>query len=350
MKKNNLLYATIVLAIGLLGAASCKKKIHSNAPTPNNVRMVSYNKITTYQQSVPIPIPNAKVNESFRFYYDDLNRVSQIVHTGNDSNTFFKRIDFRYSNDTIFKTITNIIGNVVVERDTFIKNSDGLIVTAFTPHSAYGMNFGVKNTFQYYGKLLARNTRTTTNWNHITASTEVTYTSVNGDFLKQYPSGKLDVEFYALTQPLDIDWWQGFFNNTDFAHTDSAKITDLKSNNLTFNSYGYTKGMSIFVKDDVSDTSSLIIPAWDWYNQSYHFYEKNANRNGDWLQIESFTMYGQNIYLNNHLVESISSRMKNAYITYQYDAESKIIQTSAIVTDSMLNKATYTYDIQYETF
>lgn len=349
MKKNNLLYVTVLFVLSIVGAASCKKPVHSNAPTPNNVRMLSYNKITTYEISVPTPIPNAKVTESFRFYYDENGRVSQIMYTGNDTFEIHKRIDFVYINDTIIKTISNVLGNYVVERDTFIKNADGLIVTAYTPYGEYG----VKNTFQYYGKLLARITKTATNWDRITATSEVAYTSVNGDWLKQNAAGKLDVEFNNLTQGLDIDWWQGFYESkvtTGDVRTDSSHIEDVYSNNYTFNSYAYTKDMTIYVDDTMQVKDTLVYPAWNWYNESYHFYTNNANRIGDWLQLESFTMYGQNIYLNSHLVESISSRKQNAYIGYKYDAFSKITQTSVVLTDSILNKVTYTYDIQYEQF
>ena len=61
-------------------------------------------------------------------------------------------------------------------------------------------------------------------------------------------------------------------------------------------------------------------------------------------------MYGNNIYRNSHLVESMTARNKSAYITYDIDAFSKIIQTKYSVTDSVLNNRTAIYDIQYETF
>lgn len=355
MNKNSLLSIAVLLALGIVGAVSCKKKIHSNAPTPNNVRLLSYNKITTYNISVPVSIPNSRVTESFRFYYDANNRVSQIVYTGNDTFEIHKRIDFTYSNDTIFKTITNVLGNYVVERDTFIKNADGFIVTAFTPgYTIHNEPSGIKNTFEYYGKLLARNTKAVTNWNNITMTSQVAYTSVNGDFLKQNPQNKLDVEFFNLTQGYDIDWWQGWVTKdgslSGIGGSDSSHIEDLYSDKYTFNTYAYTKDLRLYIEDTLHDTSAMQYPAWNWYNESYHFYTENANRIGDWLQLESFTTYGQNIYLNSHLVESIASRNKNAYISYVYDSYSKITQTSVVVTDSMLNKVIYTYDMQYETY
>jgi hypothetical protein len=145
-----------------------------------------------------------------------------------------------------------------------------------------------------------------------------------------------------MTQGLDIDW---ITDTKYFGH-----IEDLMSYKYTFDPYTHTKDIRIWVQDTLQDTTELIYPAWDWANEGYHFYTENANRIGDWLQLQSFTMYGQNIYRNSHLVESISARNKNAYIDYKYDAQSKITQTSVVVTDSSMNKRTYTYDLQYETF
>jgi hypothetical protein len=339
MRKPALFNLAVLITIGSLIGLSCKKVINSNAPTPNNVRLLGYNKITNISQSVPIAIPTSKITESFRFYYDESNRVSQILHNGNDSTLFQMRIDFTYVNDTILKTITDILTNQVVERDTFIKNADGAIVTAYTPGYK---NTSVKHTFEYYGKLLSRITKTATNWTRASATSSVTYTSVNGDWLKQTAGGKLDCEFTNMTPGLDIDW---ITDTKYFGH-----IEDLMEYKYTFNPYTHTKDIRIWVQDTLQDTTELIYPAWDWANESYQFYTENANRVGDWLQLESFTMYGQNIYRNSHLVESIAARNKNAYIDYKYDAQSKITQTSVVVTDSTMNKRTYTYDLQYETF
>ena len=340
MKKSNLLYIAFLFILSAVVGTSCKKPVHSPDPTPNNVRMLSYNKITTIDMSVPVPLAASKITESFRFYYDESNRVIQIVYTGNDSNEIHKRIDFQYRNDTVWKTTTDILLNAVVERDTFIKNSDGFIVTAYT----LGANkTSVKHNFEYLGKLLTRDNMTATNWNKISMNSSATYTSVNGDLLKQYPVGKLDVNFSDLTQGLDIDWIQ---SQKLFGH-----VEDLNSYQYSFTStYDPNQAMLLWVTDTLQYMDSLVYPAWDWSNQSYHFWTENANRIGDYMQLESFTMYGQNIYMNKHLVESISSPDKNAYITYDYDSESKIKQTTVVLRDKYLNKYTYTYDISYEIY
>lgn len=340
MKRNYLLSVALLFILCVLIGTSCKKIIHSNAPTPNNVRMLGYSKITTIDMSVPVPLATSKITESFRFYYDESNRLIQIIYNGNDSFEFHKQIDFKYRNDTVFKTITDIMLKSVVERDTFIKNSDGFIITTYTPGTA---NTSVKHNYEYLGKLMTRDIMTSTNRRNINMTSQVTYTSVDGDLLKQYPIGKLDVTYSDLTQGLDIDWIQ---TQKLYGH-----IEDLYSYNYSYgSSYDPNQPMQLWVTDTLQYMDSLVYPAWDWSNQSYHFWTENANRMGDYMQIESFTMYGQNIYLNKHLVESISSPDKNAYITYDYDSDSKIKQTTVLLRDKYLNKYTYTYDIEYEVY
>jgi hypothetical protein len=127
-------------------------------------------------------------------------------------------------------------------------------------------------------------------------------------------------------------------------------VTGYSGSTYTFNTYDYTKQMYVFVEDAINDTSSLTAPAWQWSNESYHFYTEDANRVGDYLWLESLTMYGQNIYGNSHLTESIAAPNRNAYITYKIDAKSKITQVTATLTDNLLARTISTYDIQYEQY
>jgi len=340
MRKYILFLIAGLITFGTLISSSCKKVIHSNAPTPNNVRLLSYTKITTLTTNVPISLPSAKITESFRFYYDDINRVRQIIYTGNDSFEINKRIDFTYFSDTTVKSITDILTGMVVERDTFIRNADGYITTAYFP--GIGKS-GIRYNFDYYGKLLTRVKATATDWNHITMNSQVTYTSVNGDLLKQYPEGKLNTEFSNLTPGLDIDWlnsWMGLYTH----------IEDLETSEYTFQPYNYKIPFDLYVQDTLQDTAHLTYPSWGWVGESYHFYTEDAIRTGDYMQLESFTRYGDNIFRNNHLVESISASDKNAYIHYVIDAQSKITQMTVDVKDSVLNKYTLTYDLQYEEY
>jgi len=340
MKKYTPLLIAGLVSLGTIISSSCKKTIHSNAPTPNNVRLLSYTRITSLTTNVPKSVPGNNITESFRFYYDDINRVSQIVYTGNNSFEINKRIDFDYFSDTTVKSITDIVTGIVVERDTFIRNSDGYITTAYFP--GIGKS-GIRYNFDYYGKLLTRIKATATDWNHITMNAQVTYTSVNGDLLKQNPEGKLKTEFYNLTPSLNIDW----LNNTMGLYT---RIEDLKASEYTFQPYDHKAPFEVFIQDALQDTARLSYPAWDWVGESYHFYTEDAIRIGDYMQLESFTRYGDNIFRNNHLVESISATNKNAYIHYVIDAESKITQMKVDIKDNVLNKYTLTYDLQYEKY
>jgi hypothetical protein len=342
MKRYFSLYIAVLVLLGTVVSSSCRKKIHANAPTPNNERILGYTKVTTIKRTVPVAGVPSTINENFRFYYDELNRLSQIIYTGNDSFEIHKTINFKYSSDSIFKTTVNTLTNALVERDTFVTNAEGLLVSAFTPN--------LINKYEYYGQLLARTTRTATSYRHITMSAQTTYTSVNGDFLKNNYDGVLTTEFNDLRTPLSIYYLQ-VFSPTNL---NNIVLGGYESMNYTINGYNY-QPIYVHVMDTTYDSSprrkdSLTYPGGDWVNESYHFWTEDANRMGDYLQLESFTMYGTNIYRNAHLVESISARNKNAYITYDIDAWSKITQTKVVLVDSLLNNYTSVYDIQYETY
>jgi len=340
MRKSFLLYVAAVILVCSYIGTSCKKIIHSNPPTPNNERMKSYTKITTIKMTVPVAGVPSTITENYRFYYDDVNRVSKITYTGNDSFEIHKFIDFDYTHlgplyDTIIKKTTNILTNTIVESDTFVMNKSGQIVTAITPN--------LINTFQYYGKLLARVNRTGTSYRNITITDFSTYTSDNGDFLKHNFDGKTTITFDNLTTPFKV-----------------AKILIAPSlidtqflrqyNSLTYTFNSNYNPMYVYVKDTVNRVDSLEHSGLFYVNEGYHFYTEDANRTGDYLQLESFTMYGKNIYQNSHLVESITARNRSASIAYTIDATSKISQTRVVVLDSILNKYTSVYDIQYETY
>ncbi len=342
MKKYFSLYVSILVLLCSIAGTSCKKRIHGNQHTPNNVRMLGYTKVTTIKMTVPVAGVPSTINENFRFYYDDGNRLSKILYTGNDSFEIHKTITFRYSGDTIYKTTLNVLNNAFVQKDTFVTNSDGLLVTAFTPNEI--------NRYEYYGQLLARNIRTATSYRHINMTSQTTYTSVDGDLLKHYYDGVLTTDFINLRTSLDIKYLQ-IFSPTKVNNTN---LYDYNSLTYTINGYNY-EPIYVHVVDTTYDGSprrkdSLTYYGGDWINESYHFWTEDANRMGDYMQLISFTMYGTNIYRNKHLVESITARNKNAYITYDIDASSKIKQTKVVLVDSLLNNYTSVFDIQYETY
>lgn len=339
MQKRILSYvATFLMLAAIVGVVACKKRIHSNAPTPNNVRMLSYNKITKLDLTAPIGNMPATITESFRFYYDEANRVSQIVYTGNDSFEIYKKIDFRYAGDTVYKKTTDILTNVIVEVDTFYLNSDGMVRKAITPNEI--------TQYYYQGKLLYRVERQGTSYSYLTTSDFSTYTSVDGDFLRHYSDDKLKI---TLSPGLDTPM---LFKVVSLPVKNPATDTMIKTHFLEYSyvwKYNYNPTY-IWVKDTNKVVDSFVYPGKLFMDEGYHFYTENANRPGDWLWLESFTFFGSNIYQNKHLVESISARNKNAAISYIYDSDSKITQTRVVLQDSILNKYTMTYDIQYEKF
>ncbi len=341
MRKSFWPYVVTVFVVCALVVTSCRKRIiHSNAPTPNNERMQAYTKITTLANTVPVGGTPATINENFRFFYDESNRVIKILYTSNDSFEIHKTIDFKYFGDTIAKVTTNTLNNSIVERDTFIVNSNGMIREARTPF--------LITEYEYYGKLMSRVKLTGTNYRNITAKGQTTYTSVNGDFLKNYYDGKLNIDFMNLKPWLTIGWKQDDKITTTWRHEDND---DDVTNGVLYLREGYNyHPVKVYVKDSNNVKDSVVFPGAHWVGESYHFYTEDANRIGDYLQLESFTHYGQNVYQNSHLVESITNSSFNAYIKYKIDAQSKITQTQVVETDSVLNKRTYIYDIQYETY
>ena len=75
-----------------------------------------------------------------------------------------------------------------------------------------------------------------------------------------------------------------------------------------------------------------------------------ANRIGDYLQLNSYTKWGNNVYRNNHLVKSIINSGYTTTLTYNIDAYSKVTQITAKIVDSVANTWTTTYNLQYESF
>lgn len=341
MRKKYLLHlAATTLIISAIGT-SCKKPVHSYNPTPNNVRLQSYTKITSIQLSSS-NLPPSTINENYRFYYDAGNRLNRIIFTSNDSFNIHKSIDFTYSHDTVFKTTVNVLTKDTTEIDTLVYNSQGQLTSAFTP--------ALTSEYQYFGKLLATFTKTARNDSGTSISAASTYTSDNGDFLAHLYDGNLKVTLPSGRKaPFRIHWFPYlttinnivFYSGTPVPHHTTG-YTDVYTN--------YNESPVYFTSEDTTGAKdSLLYPGSLWRKETYHFYTEQANRPGDYLQLQSFTMYGYNVYQNSHLVESISSQNRHANISYKFDAYNNITQTSVVVVDSVLNKYTYTYDLQYET-
>ena len=127
MKKISSLYTLVLLtALSVLLYTACKKPIHSNAPTPNNVRLHSYTATTQINSVTPFPVSDT-INDNYTFTYDLSNRVTQILYTSTDlllpNNQRSETITFNYSNDSIVKTTMTLPLNnfyhATFETDTF---------------------------------------------------------------------------------------------------------------------------------------------------------------------------------------------------------------------------------------
>jgi len=331
MKKIYLLHLVAIVLICSFIGTSCKKPSHSNNPIPNNSRLSSYSRITTTTATNGIA---TVLSENFSFYYDPTNRVIKMTYTNNDGlvarneNTVYD-----YTHDTVIKTVTNILNNSLIEKDTLVYNSQGQLATAFTPN--------LTTTFQYYGKLLASYTIIGRNNKGTTVKAVTTYTSVNGDLLKHDYDGNLVANLSTNRKgPYDIKWIM--YNGTITTQNTSSATTTLAN---------YNESPVVFASVDYNGViDNIAFPGELWRKESYHFYTEMANRPGDYMWIQSFTQYGSNVYQNAHLVESISSMNRHANIDYSIDAFSHITQARVVTIDSVLNKYNYVYDYQYEVY
>lgn len=338
MKKFSFMYiAASVLACAVL-YTSCKKPHHDTNPAPNNFRLLSYTKSIT---STTIGGVSANViNHNYRFFYDSAQRVTVILHTANLPTADLSESSvFKYYHDTVIKTTTDVSLNTISEIDTFIHNSAGLITQIYMP------NYSA--TLQYYGKLLANVTEKYYSISRaISIKKQTSYTSVAGDFLKLAYDGKLTAEFFGLTTPLDITWTP--FGPTPPTSTPSIRLGVNSYTNTYDKDYGY--GGNLSVVDYYSASDGLNFPAVQMPTATYEFYTENTNRTGDLLQLNSFTIFGSNIYQNVHLVEKMYNSGYTTKIDYIIDAYSRINRTTVSTVDSIADKLGEVYNIQYETY
>jgi hypothetical protein len=358
MKKVSGLYIVATMIALVFIYSSCRKAGHSTNPTPGNYRINSYTKITNYSILFPPATVKPPVTESYSFFYNTNNRLSKIIYTTNDSNvTTTKRsliITFDYLDNKIYKTSTDANTKAVVELDTFIQDGNSMITNAYFP--------SLTNVYNYYGKLLARETLSTRDTNTVITA-NMTYTSNNGDFLNRNFDGTLTVNFpdigkkpflifpdsvwdTALSLPLTVVWTSisptGVVTTTQ--HDDVYDYKDVLS--------GYN-GNTIMV--DAVDANGVTVRTGHfaggiYTKQFYQIYDFLLNRPGDYLQLESFKTYGVNVYQNQHMVKSITSPFATTTVTYKIDADSKVTQTEATIKDNLGNTTISTYKLQYQTY
>ncbi len=372
MKKLFLLYPfVVIIALVAMFYTSCKKPHHSLAPTPNNIRLMSYTAITKVNSVAPLAVADT-FSDNYTFVYDAYNRVSKITYTssnpslvgagvymGSPIDLNRELISFYYGNDTVIKTIAYVTGAPVFEIDTLlVPQSTGLISTIFSPH--------LINTFQYYGKLMAyENDEYYNNYHGLGATTVSdtrTFNSDNGNFLNYSFNGTLTATFpttmtfspYAMRdywiQTPNFPYLQDIIDVNAVPQLNGTVHNPLTSytDQLNYTTSGIP--LIIFAKDTANDTCFVDFPGTIWPNQTYTFYDNLYNRPGDYLQLNSFTLWGNNLYQNASLVKSISNSGYITNVTYNIDAFNKITQLTAITVDSLANTKTVTYNLQYELF
>ncbi len=94
---------------------------------------------------------------------------------------------------------------------------------------------------------------------------------------------------------------------------------------------------------------TVTVPEDVFSNKTYTFYG-DQNRTGDFMQLNSFIIYGYNIYQNANLLQSITSPKYTTKVTYTIDGDSKITQLVVTVTDIYGNVGTSVYSLQYGTY
>lgn len=325
MKRIISLLLTVVTLVII--SLSCKKTQHTTNPTPDNYRLLSFTKA----------VNGVYPNDNYRFYYDSRNRISEILYTTNNEPIVMgvglgKRAVFSYSNDTIYKVISDVQTKVDVEKDTFIRNTSNQIITAYMP--------GRYINFEYYGKLLVRVTENYYSGDVAIGASKI-FKSNNGDFLSQEFDGNLTATFASVfTPPITVEWITATATTTHTATSNTDVLT------------GY-KGEPVTVKaaDEFSHTGTNAFAGGVYATETYGVFPDKALRPGDYRQLQSIFTFGVNIYEGAHLTKSISNPLFRTDITYEIDADSKITSLTAITKNVVAKDTTSeVYKVMYETF
>ncbi len=357
MKKTQSLYfAALVVALSVIGS-SCKKPVHSNYATPSNYRLLSYTKVTSYGIISP-PTLAPTITENYTFFYDGYGRVSQIIYTSNDSNLAtsghqYLSSNFSYVGPVIMKTTTQLKSEIPVEIDSFTQNANSQVTNAY-----FGSVPSVSNTFSYNGKLLT-NEAITYNDSGTTITANLAFTANNGDLYQQSFDGNYHATFpdsgirpiFPVGDPRDtilvvplVVTWVTFSPTPGVVNHNASSKSDVLNTQTQYPVSVYaTDGNNIF-------TRTCVFPISLGATQSYDVYKDLPNRVGDYLQLESFSIYGSNIYNNSHLIKTITTPYYTTTIVPTIDADSKITQNVVTTKDLLGNVTTIVYSLQYQTF
>lgn len=343
MKQATWLQCAAVLLSASLFTSSCKKSTKDLHPTPVNTRLKAYT--IQHNDHLAIGGDQAVVNENYTFYYDAQNRVSQILYTSNNAATYNttarQSIAFTYMSDTVIKVRTDLKQNLIIETDTFLLNSNNLITKVYKPNYI--------GSFDYYGKLLIRQTDDYIVYGQIDISRSLEFTSYNGDFLTMQVENTLHANISTskldttIVTPLSAGW-------ADFTIPTATTATHtLKGFTDTYSPYtGHL--VSLTVVDNNGIILNGFFPGGTSLNVDYSMYQDKDNRIGDYLQMTSFTEYGYNLYQNNHLVRKIANANRTTDVDYTFDSDNKINQLNVTTTDSVSNQYLSTYKLTYENY
>ena len=351
MKKGYSLYLAVALAGLSFFYSSCRKIVHPTNTTPVNARLMGLTKTTTNTVVVAIPgytfVP--QITESYSFSYDANNRLSQVLYSNNNptdvtGNVANQTMTYTYSSDTIYKTITTVHVPTLLEKDTFIVNAAGQVVTTYMP--------GVIRNYQYYGKLITGISETYYGSTNsiipvsplgpfgVSLTTSSTFTSDNGDLLQQQHAATISASFNsAVIPPLLIKWI--FLSGTvdTVTHSPINASTDQITDNTVY-------PVAVYAADSFGNY------VWGYYpgnygTDNYKVYDLLADRPGDFLQIESFITYGVNLYQTLHMIKSITNNRYTTTVTYTIDGDSKVTETDVNTLDVTSNNTNIIYRYTY---
>ena len=187
---------------------------------------------------------------------------------------------------------------------------------------------------------------------YVYSSNDTAYPNINVYFTYNPIGNKIYKNYYLYDDSILIRTDSFQYNS---ANQIAIEWTPYANNTFTYN------GKLLYQMTNSAGNSTIYTAAdGDFYKSysaisgdstmRYEYYKTMGDRIGDYLQLHSFLVYGQNIFQNSHLVNQTVSAGYTTNINYLIDADSKITQTNATVTDSVGNVYNYTYNLTYENY
>ena len=360
MKKLFSLFVCVLLIACVFMAPSCKKIYHETLPTPTNIRLMGFTKITTRNIIAP-PTAYPVVTETYSFTYDNSNRLSMVLYATNDSSQksaglLNERMTYTYTGSNVYRTVTNFESSSVVEQDTFYLNGYNQLLSSSFPFEAH--------SYTYQGQLVASQTDVYRDSGTSISATSY-FTSDNHDLLHQLFNGTLVAYFpdsgirpdispafpgrdSILSYPLSVTWTatvvtlKGIDSTYVFQSTNSNDGAVLNGYSENLEEVSAVDANGIYVRP-------VYFPAGLNSSKFFQIYDYLYNRIGDYLQLEAFKTYGVNIYQNEHLIKQMSTPFDTTFVSYDIDAQSKVTDTHVLLKDKLGNSTTIEYKLVYNT-